>query len=64
VRLVAHTLKSSSASIGATMLSQLCSELEVTIRNDAGDDIEPGIAAMTAALGVALQAIQRQLAQA
>jgi CheY-like chemotaxis protein/HPt (histidine-containing phosphotransfer) domain-containing protein len=63
VRLVAHTLKSSSASIGATTLSQLCSELEVTIRNDAGDNIEPGIAAMTAALDVALQAIQRQLAQ-
>ncbi len=62
VRLVAHTLKSSSASIGAVALSQLCSELEATIRNDAGDDIEPGIAAMTAALEVALQAIARQLA--
>jgi len=61
VRLVAHTLKSSSASIGAVTLSQLCSELEVTIRNDTGDDIEPGIAAMTAALDVALQAIARQI---
>jgi len=64
VRLVAHTLKSSSASIGAITLSQLCGELETTIRNDTGDDIEPGIAAMTAALEVALQAIERQLAQA
>lgn len=63
VRLVAHTLKSSSASIGAIALSQLCSELEVTIRNDAGDDVEPGIAAMTAALDVALRAIERQLAR-
>jgi HPt (histidine-containing phosphotransfer) domain-containing protein len=63
VRLVAHTLKSSSASIGAITLSQLCSELEATIRNDTGDDIEPGIAAMTAALDVALHAIERQLAQ-
>lgn len=62
VRLVAHTLKSSSASIGAVTLSQLCSELEATIRNDSGDDIQPGIAAMTAALEVALQAIARQLA--
>ena len=64
VRLVAHTLKSSSASIGANTLSQLCSELEATIRNDTGDDIEPAIAAMTAALDVALQAIRRQLVQA
>jgi CheY-like chemotaxis protein/HPt (histidine-containing phosphotransfer) domain-containing protein len=63
VRLVAHTLKSSSASIGANTLSQLCGELEATIRNDTGDDIEPGIAAMTAGLDVALQAIQRQLAR-
>ena len=63
VRLVAHTLKSSSASIGAVALSQLCSELEVTIRNDTGEDIEPGIAAMTAALEVALQAITRQLGE-
>ena len=63
VRLVAHTLKSSSASIGALALSQLCGELEGTIRNDAGDDIEPRIAAMTAALDVALKAIARQLAQ-
>ena len=63
VRLVAHTLKSSSASIGAIALSQLCGELEVKIRNDAAADVEPGIAAMTAALDVALQAIERQLAQ-
>ena len=64
VRLVAHTLKSSSASIGAIALSQLCSELETMIRNDAGEDIEPAVAAMTAALDVALHAIERQLAQA
>ena len=63
VRLVAHTLKSSSASIGATTLSQLCGELEVMIRNDAAADVEPGIAAMTAALDIALQGIERQLAQ-
>lgn len=67
VRLVAHTLKSSSASIGATTLSQLCGELEATIRNDTdgnAGDIEPGIEAMASALDVALKAIERQLAQA
>jgi HPt (histidine-containing phosphotransfer) domain-containing protein/CheY-like chemotaxis protein len=64
VRLVAHTLKSSSASIGAMALSQLCGELETMIRNETGDDIEPSVAAMTAALDGALRAIERQLAQA
>lgn len=61
VRLVAHTLKSSSASIGALQLSQQCADLEAAIRNETGEDIEPRIAGMTAALGVALQAIQRVL---
>ena len=67
VRLVAHTLKSSSASIGAITLSQLCGELETTIRNDGSggvEDIEPGIVAMSSALDVALKAIERPLAQA
>jgi HPt (histidine-containing phosphotransfer) domain-containing protein len=67
VRLVAHTLKSSSASIGAMTLSQLCGELETAIRNDGNggvEDIEPGIVAMSSALDVALKAIERQLAQA
>ena len=64
VRLVAHTLKSSSASIGAMALSQLCGELETMIRNETGDDIEPSVVAMTAALDGALRAIERQLAQA
>ena len=61
VRLVAHTLKSSSASIGAVRLSQLCAELEATIRNDDAADIEPGIVAMAAALEAALQGIRREL---
>ena len=34
VRLVAHTLKSSSASIGALRLSQLCAETEADIRRE------------------------------
>ena len=33
VKHVAHTLKSSSASIGAVKLSQLCAEIEVMLRN-------------------------------
>ncbi|HEY9067041.1 MAG TPA: Hpt domain-containing protein [Burkholderiaceae bacterium] len=61
VRLVAHTLKSSSASIGAIRLSQLCAELEAAIRNDDNADIEPGVVALTAALDAAMQAIRREL---
>ena len=40
---VAHTLKSSSASIGALKLSQLCSEIETMIRRQATEDPSPKI---------------------
>jgi two-component system sensor histidine kinase/response regulator len=36
---VAHTLKSSSASIGALKLSQMCAEIEVMIRRQSGEDL-------------------------
>ena len=57
IRLVAHTLKSSSASIGAMQLSQLCAQLEATIRLDAGESLTPQLDALDAALAGALQAI-------
>lgn len=36
VRYVAHTLKSSSASVGALRLSQLCAEVEQALRQGSG----------------------------
>lgn len=36
---VAHTLKSSSASIGALKLSHLCAEIETMIRRQTGEDL-------------------------
>lgn len=36
---VAHTLKSSSASIGALKLSQMCAEIETMIRRQTGEDL-------------------------
>jgi PAS domain S-box-containing protein len=36
---VAHTLKSSSASIGALKLSQMCAEIETMIRRQSGEDL-------------------------
>ena len=61
IRLVAHTLKSSSASIGATRLSECCARLENQIRLDPEADVRPATGAMRAALEQALQAIQREL---
>lgn len=61
VQLVAHTLKSSSASIGALRLSVLCAQVEALIRNETTDGLEEGIAAMTHAMADTLQAIERLL---
>ncbi|HWI10734.1 MAG TPA: Hpt domain-containing protein, partial [Burkholderiaceae bacterium] len=57
IRLVAHTLKSSSASIGALQLSQLCAQIEAAIRMDTGESLLPRLDALDAALDGALQAI-------
>lgn len=57
IRLVAHTLKSSSASIGALDLSQLCAQVETAIRLDADADLAAPLEALGAALDSALQAI-------
>jgi HPt (histidine-containing phosphotransfer) domain-containing protein/CheY-like chemotaxis protein len=61
LRLVAHTLKSSSASIGAMHLSQVCAQIEATIRGGDVDDIEAQIDTLDAALDNALLAIDEQL---
>ena len=61
LRLVAHTLKSSSASIGAMHLSQLCAQIETTIRTASGDDLEAQLDAFNAALDATLRAIERLL---
>ena len=61
VRLVAHTLKSSSASIGALALSALCAQVEAAIRTDATAGLDAHILAMTRELDLALQAIERLL---
>jgi HPt (histidine-containing phosphotransfer) domain-containing protein len=40
---VAHTLKSSSASIGALKLSHMCAEIEAMIRRQTGEDLSSRI---------------------
>ncbi|HEY0855885.1 MAG TPA: response regulator [Albitalea sp.] len=59
VRHVAHTLKSSSASIGAMKLSQLCAEIEAKIRTDHLDGIDARVDALCAELQIVLQALKR-----
>ncbi len=50
VRHVAHTLKSSSASIGALTLSQHCAAVETLIREERPDDLEAPLTALLAEL--------------
>ena len=60
VRLVAHTLKSSSASIGALRLSQLCAEVETAVRQAQRADASQ-LDALERELDVVLGAIARLL---
>ena len=61
IRLVTHTLKSSSASIGALQLSQLCAEIETAIRLDPMAELDAQLDALDAALDATLQAIALNL---
>lgn len=58
MRLVAHTLKSSSASLGAMRLSQLSAQAEAAIRLESAE-LDPHLDAMLAALDEALSAMAR-----
>ena len=55
---VAHTLKSSSASIGALKLSQLCAEIESMIRRQTGEDLNPRIREIPAETQRALRGLR------
>ena len=61
VRHVAHTLKSSSASIGALALSQHCAAVEAIVREERADDLEAPLDALLAELAAVRQAIQTLL---
>jgi HPt (histidine-containing phosphotransfer) domain-containing protein len=61
IRLVTHTLKSSSASIGAMRVSQLCAEIETAIRLDPAALLDDRLDALDTALDSTDQAIVAQL---
>jgi CheY-like chemotaxis protein/HPt (histidine-containing phosphotransfer) domain-containing protein len=59
VFLVAHTLKSSSASLGALRLSRLCADVETFIRNEQEQGLETRVDGMRDELAVVLQALRK-----
>lgn len=58
IRHVAHTLKSSSASIGALGLSRLCAEIEAVVRQEAPEGLAALLDDVDRELAVVLQAVQ------
>jgi hypothetical protein len=61
IRHVVHTLKSSSASIGALELARLCAEIEGSIRADALAALPGRLDAMDRELAAVLQAVTPML---
>ena len=61
IRHVAHTLKSSSASVGALELSRRCAEIEVHLREQRDDDLAPHVRGLRAEGGRVLVAVQSLL---
>ena len=57
IRHVVHTLKSSSASIGALALARICAEIETSIRAEPSADLSASLDAMDRELAAVLQAV-------
>ena len=58
---VAHTLKSSSASIGAIKLSQMCAEIEMMIRQGSGGDLGPRVENLSVEIDLVVQSLRSLL---
>lgn len=61
IRHVAHTLKSSSASIGAVKLSQMCAEMEAMARQGVMGGMTEKIAALATEITAVLEALKHTL---
>ena len=61
VQSVAHTLKSSSASIGAIKLARLCAEMETMIRNGDHCNLDAGVEALDAEIAAVLPVLRIRL---
>lgn len=58
IRHVAHTLKSSSASVGALALASICSELEAVLRDGTGAPLAPLLDAFEAEAQAVLRGLR------
>lgn len=58
---IAHTLKSSSASVGALALSASCAEIERRLRDGAGADLQADVRRLLAEGEAALRAVRSML---
>jgi CheY-like chemotaxis protein len=58
---VAHTLKSSSASIGAIKLSQMCAEIELMIRQGSGGNLGPRVENLSVEIDLVVQSLRSLL---
>jgi HPt (histidine-containing phosphotransfer) domain-containing protein len=63
LRTVAHTLKSSSANVGAVRLQKLCKELERVARAGPAPDAAAHVAVIEKEFAMVQAALQGQLAQ-
>ena len=63
MRHVAHTLKSSSASVGALELSRRCAQIELHLREHRADDLAPHVRGLRAEGGRVMLAVQALLAR-
>jgi HPt (histidine-containing phosphotransfer) domain-containing protein len=61
IRLVAHTLKSSSASIGALTLADLCARIEAASQDAGDDELNVALAPFDGVLAATLDAIETLL---
>ena len=61
IKHVAHTLKSSSASIGATELSKICAEIEAMVLRGQEEGMSEKVATLVAEVPAVLMALQRIL---
>ncbi len=58
---IAHTLKSSSASVGALALARACADVENHLRLDPGRELTPDIQRLLAEAAAALAAVRAML---
>ncbi len=58
IRHIAHTLKSSSASVGALRLSRLCAEIEAAVRQESAEGLPALLDDVDQEFDVVLKAVQ------